>query len=133
MSPELRWTEVGWTMGDKFNMISDRSPSLCPFEEDSIVGILLRRKREENMWHELLQLQRPLLFPQLLKNLFFRCASTSSTYPPSQSVRSVSVSETSQSVETTLWWPPWWLTWRPTWRCTWWLTKKKLMYARKRS
>ena len=32
--------------------------------------------------------------PNCWKNCFFRCASTSSTYPPSQSVRSVSVSET---------------------------------------
>ena len=50
-------------------------------------------------------------------NSFFRHASVSSTYP-GQSVRksvgntfhSVSVSETSQSVETTLQWPIWWLT-----------------------
>ena len=34
----------------------------------------------------------------------------------------VSVSETSQSVETTLGWPPWWLTWWLTWRRTWWPT-----------
>ena len=35
---------------------------------------------------------------------------------------SVSVPETSQSLEMTLWWPTWWLTWRPTWRCTRWPT-----------
>ena len=41
---------------------------------------------------------------------------------------SVSVSEPSQSVETTLRWPPWWLAWRctwwPTWRWTRWPTWK---------
>ena len=51
----------------------------------------------------------------------FKHASDSSTYPVSLSVRlssvilsdfhSVSILETSQRVETTLWWP----TWRPTW------------------
>ena len=35
---------------------------------------------------------------------------------------SVSASETSQSIDTTLWWPTWWLTWWPTWRWTWWPT-----------
>ena len=51
---------------------------------------------------------------------------------------SVSVSETSQSVQTTMQWPTRWLTWQPTWRCTWWPTwrwtkKTMLMYARERS
>ena len=59
----------------------------------------------------------------------FRCESISITYP-SQSVsksitfldfHSVSVSETSQSVETTLWW----LTWRWTLWPTWWPTTKR--------
>ena len=66
----------------------------------------------------------------------FRHTSVSSTYRsyPGQSVRksvrlssiplsdfhSVSVHETTESVETSLWWPTWWLIWRPTWRCTWW-------------
>ena len=43
---------------------------------------------------------------------------------------SVSVSEPSQSVETTLWWLTWWPTWRwtrwLTWRWTWWLFDLKL-------
>ena len=41
---------------------------------------------------------------------------------------SVSISEPSQSVETTLRWPPWWLTWRCTsvWRWTMWQTTKKI-------
>ena len=51
---------------------------------------------------------------------------------------SVSVSETSQSVQTTMQWPTRWLTWQPTWRSTWWPTwrwtkKTMLMYARERS
>ena len=53
----------------------------------------------------------------------FRCASISSTYPGLSVIlldfHSVSVPETSQSVETTLRWPTWWPTWRwtrwPTW------------------
>ena len=71
--------------------------------------------------------------PYMLIGLF-RHACVSSTYPgqfvsPSVSpfvilsdFHSVSVSEPSQSIETTLWWPTWWLTWWPTWRWIWWPT-----------
>ena len=52
----------------------------------------------------------------------FRHESVSSTYP-GQSL-SKSVSETSQSVKTTLWWPTWWPTWKWTRRLTWRLKKK---------
>ena len=68
-----------------------------------------------------------------LRNMaLFRHTSVSSTYSgpsvrPSSSIilsdfHSVSVHETTESVETSLWWPTWWLIWRPTWRCTWWPT-----------
>ena len=61
-----------WAMMDKSNMIWDRSPSpQIQVEGDNIVRIALC-KREENKWLELLQLQRPLLFLQLLKNQVFK-------------------------------------------------------------
>ena len=70
--------------------------------------------------------------------LFFRHPSASSTYRGQSDhimlvghtfsdSHSVSVSETSQSVETILRWPtwrcPWWCQWWPTWSWTWWPIK----------
>ena len=64
----------------------------------------------------------------------FRHACVSSTYPGEYNLHdpsvvrhtlgfhSVSVSETSQSVKTTLRWPTWRCTWWPTWRWTRWPT-----------
>ena len=53
----------------------------------------------------------PSLAPTLVRN-FVRLFVILSDF------HSVSVSELSQNVETTLWWPTWWTTWRWAWRPT---------------